>query len=257
MRHPDPFDRKSLWGSLGVHAVALSAAVFASVPHKQPAQFVTYQIELVSPPPARKAAEAQPEQKKLVVERPQPTPPAEETPAPVVKPKPAKPKPKPPEQPAERKETPKPEVPKETAEKNTAATAPDAEEVKSKESGEGINVRLEGLKRDYPAYYGNIITQIHRCFRPPAKGGLEATIYFVINKDGSVSGLSIAKKSGDPVFDISAMSAVECAGKGRFGALPDELPFDRLPIQFKFYPPGGGDALPAPDHHDDKQGTSR
>ncbi|MCG6956882.1 MAG: TonB family protein [Gemmatimonadetes bacterium] len=257
MRRPDPFDRRSLMGSLGIHAVAVSAAVFASVPHKPPPQFVTYQIEIVSPPPARRASEVQEEQRKLVVERPQPTPPAEETPAPVVKPQPEKPKPKPDEQPAERKEAPKPDTPKEAAKENKSATSPDAEEAKSKESGEGINVRLEGLKRDYPAYYGNIITQIGRCFRPPLRGGLEATIYFVINKDGSVSDLSVAKRSGDPAFDISAMGAVECAGKGRFGPLPAELPFDRLPIQFTFHPPGGGDAPPAHDHDDNEQVASR
>jgi len=211
----------------------------------------------VSPPPARRAAEAQEEQQKLVVERPQPTPPPEEKPAPVVKPQPEKPKPKPEEKPTERKEAPRPDTPKEAAKENRSAATPDAEEAKSKESGEGINVRLEGLKRDYPAYYGNIITQIGRCFRPPQKGGLAATIYFVINKDGSVSDLAWAKKSGDAAFDISAMGAVECAGKGRLGPLPEELPFDRLPIQFTFHPPGGGDTPPAPDHEHNTQVASR
>ena len=33
-------------------------------------------------------------------------------------------------------------------------------------------------------------------------------------------------------FDFEALGAVECAGKGRFGALPEELPFDRLPVEF-------------------------
>ena len=254
MRSPDPFDRKSLWGSLGVHAVALSVAVLASVSHRPPPEFVSYEIELVSPPPARKAPEPREEQKKLVVERPQPTPPAEEKPATVVKPKP---KPKPPEKPPERKETPKPETPKEATKENKSAAAPDAEDAKSKESGEGINVRLEGLKRDYPAYYGNIIRQIDRCFRPPSGSSLATTVYFVINKDGSVSDLSWAQKSGNPALDIAAMGAVECAGNGHFGPLPEDVPFDRLPIQFKFYPRGGGGEPLMTDPPDPTQATNR
>jgi hypothetical protein len=31
---------------------------------------------------------------------------------------------------------------------------------------------------------------------------------------------------------------VDCAGKGRFGPLPDDFPWDILPVQFKFRPYG-------------------
>jgi hypothetical protein len=45
-------------------------------------------------------------------------------------------------------------------------------------------------------------------------------------------------RSGSTAFDFEAIGAVECAGQGRFGQLPDELPYDRLPVQFDFRPTG-------------------
>ena len=34
------------------------------------------------------------------------------------------------------------------------------------------------------------------------------------------------------------MGAVDCAGNGRFGPLPEDLPYDRFPIKFSFRPQG-------------------
>jgi hypothetical protein len=117
--------------------------------------------------------------------------------------------------------------------------ATDDPEEDPRESGEDINVRLEGVRRDYPAYYNNIITQIHRCFRWTGQGSWETTVKFVIREDGSVSDLDFVKKSGNTTFDFEAMGAVDCAGRGRFGPLPEELPFEVLPVQFNFRPTGG------------------
>ena len=63
-------------------------------------------------------------------------------------------------------------------------------------------------------------------------------MYFVIRRDGSVADLDFVKRSGSTAFDFDAMGAVECAGKGRFGGLPEDLPFDLLPVQFNFQPQG-------------------
>jgi TonB family protein len=240
VRRFDPFDRRSWVGSLAIHAAAVGVVVYATAPAAPLPRFETYQIELVSPPPARQTPEPEAAQAKLVVERPNPAPPTEAKTAPVVKPVPKKPTPKA----AASKDASSSTTVKEPGTEKRSAGAPDAKQSSSKEGGEGINVRLEGLRRDYPQYYLNIITQIGRCFRPPAGGDLEATIYFVINRDGSVSDMSIARKSGDPAFDYLAMGAVECAGKGRFGPLPKEVPYDRLPIQFTFHPSGGGGSPP-------------
>jgi len=63
-------------------------------------------------------------------------------------------------------------------------------------------------------------------------------VYFVIHEDGTVSDLDFAKRSGNSNFDFEAMGAVECAGRGRFGPLPDDFPWDLLPVQFSFRPQG-------------------
>lgn len=242
MKRRSGFDRVSLLGSATVHAGALVLIFWSNAHARPPLEFVTYQIELVSPPPAVQAPEPRQAQDELVIERPDPTPPEPEKPKPVVE---EKPEPKPPPKP-EAKQPPKPQPQKEAEEKKPTAAVETPVEEKPKESGEGINVRMEGLRRDYPVYYQNIITQIYRCFRGQRAGRWETTVYFVIKRDGTVTGLDFVKKSGNPDFDFEALGAVECAGKGRFGPLPEELPYDQLPIQFKFQPRGGGESpLPA------------
>jgi TonB family protein len=104
---------------------------------------------------------------------------------------------------------------------------------------------MEGLRRDYPIYYRNIITQIQRCFRWSGEGNPQTEVYFVINEDGSVSDQRFVSRSGNPAFDYAALEAiVECAGRQEgFGPLPDDLPYERLPIRFTFRPGGGGGIL--------------
>lgn len=238
MRRPDPFDRRSLVGSVAVHGVVVALIFWSTFQTREPLNFVTYQIDLVSPPPAVQAPEPQQAEDKLVIERPDPKPPEPEPekPKPVVE---DKPKPKPPPKPEAKKPVEQPT--KEADEKKSAATVETPPEEKPKESGEGINVRMEGLRRDFPEYYGNIITQINRCFRWTGQGRWETTVYFVINRDGTVDDMDFVKKSGNPDFDFEALGAIDCAGKGRFGALPEDLPWDKLPIQFKFQPRSGGE----------------
>jgi hypothetical protein len=98
---------------------------------------------------------------------------------------------------------------------------------------------MEGLRRDYPAYYNNIIRQIQRCFRWTEGGNWEAVVYFSIQRDGSVRDLRFTTRSGNARFDFEAMGAVECAGQGRFGPLPDDLPYPSQPVNFQFRPGGG------------------
>ncbi len=154
------------------------------------------------------------EEAPAVVEEPEPEPEPEETPPPV-------------------EETPPP------AEEPPAPTETEAEPT-DEAGGEDINVRLEGLRRDYPAYYGNIIVQIRRCFRPPDGQPREATIRFLIHRDGSTSDYQTVRSSGSFAFDAEAQGAVECAGRpGRIGPLPEDFPWDVLPIEFTFSPRGG------------------
>lgn len=236
IRSPDPFGRKAFLLSVLLHVSVLVAGVYVAREPRQPVAFLSYEIELVSPPPAVRAEEPEQATEELVVERPEPEPepPAEEEPEEVVPLEKPEPEPEPEPQPE-----PAPERPPEPAEEETPAATPDAPPDEEREiSGEDINVRMEGLRRDYPVYYNNIIRQVQRCFRWREGGDWETTVFFVIRRDGTATDIDFLSRSGNAAFDFEAMGAVDCAGNGRFGPLPDELPYDRLPVQFDFRPSG-------------------
>ena len=229
--------------SIGLHGCLFTLAFFTSLIDRSPMEFVTYEIEMVSPPPAVQA-EIQPAMEELVVERPEPTRPIEEEPEQEVVPieEPDDPEPEP--LPEEDRPT---EELTEVEEEETPPSAPDPPPDEIDESGEGINVGLEGVRRDYPAYYNNIIRQIFNCFRWRGGGSWEATVFFMIEREGTVADMRFLSRSGSTAFDFEAIGAVECAGQGRFGQLPDELPYDRLPVQFDFRPPGENQELISPE----------
>jgi hypothetical protein len=109
----------------------------------------------------------------------------------------------------------------------------------SRASTEEMTIRMEGLRQDYPQYYENIVRQISACFRWTGGAGRWVTIIrFEIQRDGTIPGSSIQlyQRSGNGTFDIQAFGAVECAGAGRLSPLPEDLPYDALPIQFTFRP---------------------
>lgn len=235
-RGPGPFDKRSMAASCGVHAsIFLIFWLSGLVPRDEPMEFITYEIVMVSPPPAVQAEIVQPATEEMVVERPDPTPPEPE-PEPELEVVPVE-EDDPPPQPPEPESTPVEELAEEEV---TVAAAPEDPPEEAEESGEDINVRMQGLRRDYPVYYRNIIQQINNCFRPPRDGrDWMTTVRFVIQSDGSVEGLEFVARSGSSDFDFRAMGAVECAGNGRFGPLPPDLPFQ--PVQFDFRP--GGEPL--------------
>ncbi len=209
-------------GSAALHVAAVAVAVVTQAGFESSADYEVYRIELVSPPVTELVEESAPPQEELVVETPQPEP--EEAAPPLPEPE------------REREpEVERSEPVREVTEPPTAEARPEAEP--AEESGLDIQVRMEGLRRDYPAYYANIIRQIGRCFRWQGTGNPSATVRFTINRDGSVDELRIFRRSGNPGFDFEAMGAVECAGSGgRFGTLPEDLPYDRLPVEFTFEP---------------------
>lgn len=203
--------------SAGVHSVAVLIAWSTQLVVTPEMQFIAYEIELVSPPPAEEPAEIlPPPQERVVVETPEPELP-----------------------PPDEEDVPDPEQQDPEPEPERTVTAPreEPEETTEEVSSEEIAVRMEGLRRDYPVYYENIIRQINRCFRWRGEGDLETSVGFAIREDGGVTDLRFIQESGNVEFDITAMGAVECA-VGRFGALPDDLPFDRIPIIFSFRPVG-------------------
>jgi outer membrane biosynthesis protein TonB len=222
--------------SAGLHLAILLFGWSSTLFAPEMMEFVTYEIELVSPPPARQAEEPAPAREELVVERPDPEPlppePEVEEIVPVEEPDPEpEPEPEPVEEPVE-------EVPPEVDEAPVVAATEEPVEEEPELSGEGLNVRIEGLRRDYPQYYNNIIRQIQRCFRWRDGGSWETTVFFYIDREGNAEGIEFVSRSGSTAFDFEAMGAVECAGRGRFGPLPDDLPYDRFPVRFSFQPMG-------------------
>lgn len=236
-RHAHPTDRTALLGSAAVHVTAVVLAFLSTAMKREPPEFVTYEIELVSPPPAvqRERPEPAPPEERLEVDTPEPArQEAEPEPEPVVEEKPQpKPEKKPEPEPAEKKPEPKEEQPK----AEPAGPEPEKADV----SGQDLEVRMEGLKRDFPVYYRNIVDQINRCFRPPQNARGEAVVQFYIRRDGRVDDLELVRSSGSTGLDLESIGAVECAGRGRFGPLPDEMPYDRLPVRFRFTPSGEPD----------------
>jgi len=97
------------------------------------------------------------------------------------------------------------------------------------------NVRIEGIDFPFPGYLQNIIRQIAINFKPRNPGALRAEVFFMIRRDGSVSGFRFVTRSGNYAFDLEAQGAVEAAASG-FGALPAGFTNDILPVNFQFDP---------------------
>ena len=231
-----PLDRRSLVLSLSIHVLALVVLIWV-VPAlaRDPVVYQAIEIRVVSappvaaPPPEEETPPPAP-QEELVVETPEERVEEEEAPIPVEEEAP----------PPEPEETPPPE-PEETPppeEEDPPPPAPaESEENDEEDGGEDINVRLEGLRRDHPAYYDNIIRQIERCFRPRDPGDHVAVVQFMIQEDGSVSDIRMAERSDSFIFDLDAQDAIDCAGRpGRLGPLPQGYSWDVLPVQFTFRP---------------------
>jgi protein TonB len=99
------------------------------------------------------------------------------------------------------------------------------------------NVRTEGIEFPYPVYLQNVVRQIALQFRPSTTGALRAEVAFLIRRDGSVTGLKLATRSGSFSFDQDAMGAVEAASRANaFGPLPAGFTDDVLPVIFSFDP---------------------
>ncbi|HUF77086.1 MAG TPA: cell envelope integrity protein TolA [Longimicrobiales bacterium] len=234
-RGVDPFDSKAMLLSVVLHGAVFGVAWLSTFYRPPEVQFLTFEIDLVSPPPAAQAEEPAPQREELVVERPEPepAPPEPEPEQPTLEPE-REPEPEPPPP----QPDPEPEPPEPDDEPAPAATIEPPPEEPPPTSGEGLNVRMEGLRRDYPQYYNNIIAQINRCLRWQGVSNWAAQVYFVIRADGTIRDLEFRSRSGNTAFDYAAMGAVECAGQGRFGPLPEDLPYESQPILFEFRPSG-------------------
>lgn len=264
-RRRGPFGR-ALLASVLLHALLTALAWAGAVRAAHLPKTRVYAVDIVSPPPQAlgqpslggPVGDPAPEAPPPEPEPPQPEPPAAEPVPPAPKPEAAKPKPTPPAPEARKPAVSKPLTPPKPAAEKPAEPKPPARkpaggggaagsgagsstgrnpDAKSA-GGDGLNVRIEGEAFSDPAYLSNIIRQLHRYFRPPASARREvAEVYFWINRDGSVADIRLVRRSGNRVFDLAAMEAVEQAGLDKaFGPLPRAYPADRLPISFEFEP---------------------
>ncbi len=220
--HRQPGVAAGMVGTLVVHLGAVVWLLVAVTPQADLPP--VYAVELVAAPRPVRQARPAPEAVERPAEQPPPTAPTTPEPA---KPKP-EPTPSPPApQPEQREPPPRAAAPVEPAPGETPSTGTDA-----------ATVKTPGLTFPYPEYLRNIVAQVYRRWdRPRGKAGLQAEIFFLIARDGSVREMRFINQSGNFSFDLSAQGAIEAAGNANaFGPLPDGFENDVLPVSFFFSP---------------------
>jgi outer membrane biosynthesis protein TonB len=208
-------------GTLVLHGAVL--AVLTAAPdygrHFSPP---VYQVSLVAAPRPEPQARRAP----AVVERPA------ERPAPAPKPAPRRTTVAPAAPPAA-----KPDVQREPAPRTTPAAEP-LPDVTPSTGSDPATVQIEGQEFPYPEYLRNLVAQVFRRWqRPSDRAALQAEVFFLIHRDGSISNLRFIKRSGNFAFDVEAQGAIEAAAvAGGFGSLPEGFANDVLPVSFFFDP---------------------
>jgi protein TonB len=98
------------------------------------------------------------------------------------------------------------------------------------------NVRTAGIAFPYPGYLNNIVRQLALGWSPRrTAAALVAELRFAIHRDGSVSAIEVVRRSGDRLYDLDAVGAVEAVGATRgFGRLPAGWTDDVLVVSFTF-----------------------
>ena len=202
--------------------------VVATNMQPEPVQLVTIELELVAmPAPAAEVEPAPaPEEEELTVDTPEPEALPEEEPIAELE---DEPEPEP---------DPRPDAP-EPAPEAQPVEDPDPAPIDQPNTGtDDLDVRMRGVERDFPQYYANMQRQMRRCFRPPGRADLTASVDFVLDREGKVidTTVRISEASRSVVFDLAVREAVECAGGGRFGPLPPEMGLEHAPFRFTFSP---------------------
>ncbi len=229
--------------SAGVHLLLIGGVWALGVRADPIPPMRVYAVDIVSPPPVEEgpvedggpAAEPDAEPEPEVEAEPEPVaepdPPPQPTREPEPRPTPPEPRPAPEERRAERAPEPAPEP-------ERPARGPDPRP--DSPGGEDLRIRTEGVACPSQAYCDNmnrVITHTWRQLRPAEARAERAEVFFYIERDGSVSGLRFVTRSGNRAFDLSAMEAVERAGRNRlFGSLPDGFGANRLPVIAPFSP---------------------
>jgi protein TonB len=222
---------RSLAGPIGASAV-LHAAVILPLLLFHAASNVQmppmYKVELIAAPPGERAVG-------VVTAAPAPEVPTKAPPKAVVK------ETKTVKANAKTAKVPKPVVqatPK-VATKQEAVTKDAPKAGGGPEGGKGADVQsidTQGIDFPFPGYLQNVVRQIALNFSPKGNvGALRAEVFFMIHRNGTVTGTKFLTRSGNFAFDIEAQGAVDAASRS-FGSLPTGYPDDVLPIVFSFDP---------------------
>ena len=222
---------RSLAGPIGA-SLLLHAAIIVPLVVLRTSSSVAvppmYKVELVAAPPGERAAG-------VVTTAPAPVVPTKAPPKAVAKPvvkvkTPEKPK---------RVTKPVAQATPKMATKQEAVAKDAPKAGGGPEGGKGADVqtiKTEGIDFPYRGYLTNIVRQIALNFAPKGNvGALRAEVFFMIGRDGKVSGFRFLSRSGNLAFDIEAQGAVDAAWRA-FGPLPAGYTDDVLPIVFSFDP---------------------
>jgi protein TonB len=236
-------------GSAALHALVVVTFLLAGGVHGRqrlpPVYRVTLLAALGTPragepataPEAPAAAKTPAPAPKPAVERPAPR---ERTPAVPLKPAPSRPQPA-----AKPAATPRPQPPAPSpaasgGPRPAGAAAPGPPGLPSGAPGgsDVATIKTEGVEFPFPGYLHNLVSQVYRRWRPPPSNAqLEAEVFFLVHRDGSVTGLQFIQRSGSFAFDLESQGAIEAAARaGVFGALPAGYGVDVLPVSFYFNP---------------------
>lgn len=220
--------------SAALHVVVL-AAVFLTKASAPPTLPPVYRVDIVAAPPGPRQAG---------VVRPPETAPPKAAPTPARPPKAEAPSREPAvpitKAPATRPQTPpSTPLPQRPTDRPPTPTTPQPTAGGGPTGGRGTDVatvRTEGIEFPYPGYLNNIVRQIALNFTPPNPNApLRAEVFFLIHRDGSVTGVRFITRSGNYQFDLEAQGAIEAATP-QFGALPPGFSEDALPVVFTFDP---------------------
>jgi len=228
-------NRKALVISLILHILVFVAIPLSGFLWPKPKKFERPQtFQLVSAPippaPKRKApVEQPPEPVKEQTPEP-PPPPPDPTPAPTPTPVP-QPKPTPRK---ETKPTEKPPPPKE--EPVVREVEENLDDLAALFDAPPIPAQVSAPSDfKYHWYLNNVRNKIESNWKPPTEDRkLEVVVSFIINSDGSATGISIAKSSGNSTLDGLAIRAVTIASP--FGKLPPGFSGDKLDISCTLRP---------------------
>ncbi len=234
--------------SFGLHAFLLLLVVLTNV-QPDPVQLVAIELELVAMPARESEVDPAPapEEEELTVDTPDPAPVPEEEPEAVL------------EREEEPEPEPRPDAPEPEPEVQPEEEEPEPAPMDEPSTGtDDLNVRMRGVERDFPQYYANMQRQLRRCFRPPGRTDLTASVDFVLDREGKALDptVRISETSRSVVFDLAVMEAIECAGGGRFGPLPPEMQLEHAPFRFTFSPSRRPPAQGVPDRGGSSRGKA-